>query len=169
MAQQLQHHTIKDILANPTHDWAYYPPNRSGVTLFFRPTISGQALSNFTLPVQPMYPLRKLIARAEHTRTQALPTELLNALLNIEQGVGQYLFAVETGFDAVYLAQMWGKPYNKRGTTLHEHKMRQLLEVFPEGTASAEVDILHTVTNLTLSMSLKVWNFRVSKESSSSL
>ena len=31
------------------------------------------------------------------------------------------------------------------------------------------LDILHTVTNLILSMSLKVWNFRVSKESSSSL
>ncbi len=122
------------MLADEAHDWPSTKPHEGSVTVWFRPAAQQQPFDAQTIPPQPMYRLRKLIARAKGVRTSELPAQLLNALSDIERGHGSYCFAFESSADALVVAGFWRNDRLKRyprARTLHEHKMDQLAELFP--------------------------------------
>ncbi|MEM7797647.1 MAG: hypothetical protein AAF633_00535 [Chloroflexota bacterium] len=136
--------TLLNFLADPAYDWPQ--GDLRAPSIWFRPTCAGNTFADHLINQQPMYRLRKHIARAWNRRTQDLPEHLLNALLNIETGTGTLAYAFGTGFDALMIGQMWGHPPFKRyrqtgGLSFQEHKIDQLVSLFPKGEGCQAVEL----------------------------
>ncbi len=135
---------LVELLRNPEFDWPTVNVLAGKPTLWMAPMVSGQAFDTQQIAMQPMYPLRKLLAQSRRCYTSALPAEILNALLAIEAGQPHYYWAFANMHDAWKMARKWQDPRNQipnRPRNLLEHKLSQLFGCFPNQIPTADVQL----------------------------
>lgn len=117
-------------------------------TLYYVPALSNQPMADCAITPQPMYPIRKALARNYRCYTSALPANILTALQKIEQGGGLYVWAFSNGNDALQLMtlrsnpqyQTYPQPKNLFYTEIHHLSM--LFPPLPDEHASQRVHII---------------------------
>lgn len=136
--------SIVRLLRDPALDWPMGAFDSAETALWMTPILQTSTLSAHQHPMQPMYPLRKLLARARGCYTSELNSRILHALAAIERGAANYHWAFATTHDAWKMARRWESPRNppsRRPRNLHEHKLMQLYRCFPKTTINAPVQL----------------------------
>ena len=125
---------IIPLLRDSRLDWHLHETRGANNTIWAKPIYAERPMSEEQILEQPMYPLRKLLAKASNCKTSQLSPTILDGLSAIESGEAGYQWAFSTTYDAWKMTQKWeGRPAQIQGRpkNIFEHKHAQLFDCFP--------------------------------------